>query len=323
MVPRHRADVLDVAHHPCLHVHTVRRRRAVGEHADLLRPHGVPPAVPLDDVRDPDEPCDELALGVLVDLRRRPQLLDAAAVEDGDPVAHRQCLFLVVRHVDERDPDLLLDPLQLDLHLLAELQVERSERLVQEEHLRLVHDRSRERHALALTARELRRLSRAIAGEPHHLDRGVGTAAPLLLPRPLDHEPVLDVLCHRHVWEEGVVLEDRVHRPVVGRQARDVVPGQLDRALVGELEARDHPQRRRLARSGRAEHREELPARDVEIDRVDRRHVAEALDETPEPDVGRLAHAAAAASDSSSSASPSPSSSSAIVSAGRSRITFP
>ena len=51
-------------------------------------------------------------------------------------------------HVDERDPDLVLDPLELQLHLLAELQVERAERLVEEEDARPVDERPRESDAL-------------------------------------------------------------------------------------------------------------------------------------------------------------------------------
>ena len=44
-------------------------------------------------------------------------------------------------HVDEGDADLLLDGLQLDLHLLAELEVERAERLVEEQDARPVDQR--------------------------------------------------------------------------------------------------------------------------------------------------------------------------------------
>ena len=44
-----------------------------------------------------------------------------------------------------------------------------------------------------------------------------------------------------------------------------------------QLEAGDHPQRRRLARARRAEHREELAVADVEVDAVDGDDVAEAL----------------------------------------------
>ena len=55
---------------------------------------------------------------------------------DRDPVGHRQRLALVVGDVDEGDPDLLLDPGELDLHLLAELEVERAERLVEQQDAR-------------------------------------------------------------------------------------------------------------------------------------------------------------------------------------------
>ncbi len=65
---------------------------------------------------------------------------------------HRQRFFLVVGHVDERDPDLLLERLELELHLLAELQVEGAERLVEQEHRRAVHEGTGERDALLLAA---------------------------------------------------------------------------------------------------------------------------------------------------------------------------
>ncbi len=62
-------------------------------------------------------------------------------------------------HVDERDPDLLLDALELDLHLLAQLEVEGAERLVEEQHRRAVDERPRERDALGLAAGDLGRLA--------------------------------------------------------------------------------------------------------------------------------------------------------------------
>jgi hypothetical protein len=66
------------------------------------------------------------------------------------------------------------------------------------------------------------------------------------------------------VREQRVVLEDRVDVARVGRAPGDVGAGELDAAAVGQLEARDQAQRRRLARPGRPEQREELAARDVE-----------------------------------------------------------
>ena len=56
-------------------------------------------------------------------------------------------------------PTSLLDRLQLDLHLLAELEVERAQRLVEEQHPRPVDQRPGQGDALPLAAGELARLA--------------------------------------------------------------------------------------------------------------------------------------------------------------------
>ena len=82
-------------------------------------------------------------------------LQDLAARHDGDAVGQRQRLFLVVGHEDEGDADGALDLAQLDLHLLAQLLVERAQRLVQQQHLGLADQRAGQRDALALAAGQL------------------------------------------------------------------------------------------------------------------------------------------------------------------------
>ncbi len=73
-------------------------------------------------------------------------------------------------HVDERESDALLDVLELDLHRLAELQVEGAQRLVEQEHTGAVHERTRQRDPLPLAARQLARLALPELGQPHHLE---------------------------------------------------------------------------------------------------------------------------------------------------------
>ena len=58
----------------------------------------------------------ECARRPLKDLLRRAELDDAAGVDHGDPVGERQRLLTIVRHVDRRDPDTLLQRAQLILH---------------------------------------------------------------------------------------------------------------------------------------------------------------------------------------------------------------
>jgi len=97
-------------------------------------------------------------------------LLNAAVVEDGDAVGHRERLGLVVGHVDHRHPEPLVQVLDLELHVLAELLVEGAERFVHQHELRLKDKRTGERDALLLAARELRRAAAGEGAHLHHVD---------------------------------------------------------------------------------------------------------------------------------------------------------
>ena len=80
-------------------------------------------------------------------------------------------------------PTRLLDVLELDLHLLAQLEVERAQRLVEQQHARPVDERARQGDALALAARELARLAPRELAEAHERERLGGALAALLLRR--------------------------------------------------------------------------------------------------------------------------------------------
>ena len=69
------------------------------------------------------------------------------------------------------------------------------------------------------------------------------------LPHP---QRVVYVLVHVHVREYRVILEDRVHVPVVGRHSGDILAGEEYRTPGGRFETRDHPEGRRLSAPGRA-----------------------------------------------------------------------
>ena len=157
-------------------------------------------------------------------------------------------------HVDECDPDLLLDRLQFDLHLLAELEIERAERLVEEEHARPIDEGAGKRDALPLAARQLAGLPPLIAGQADHVERLADPARPLLLRYVPDEQPVRDVVADRHMREQRVVLEHGVHVAQEWRLARDVDALEQDTPGRRQLEAGDHSEGRGLARARRAEH---------------------------------------------------------------------
>ena len=91
-------------------------------------------------------------------------------------IGHGQRLLLVVGDDHEGDADLVLQAHQLELHLLAQLLVERRERLVEQQHLGPLDQGAGQRDALALAAGELLGLARLQAVKADHgeriLDRG-------------------------------------------------------------------------------------------------------------------------------------------------------
>src|SRR5215469_1165385 len=131
-VARRHSRVDDLPDAPRLDGHADVGRLALRQHVDLLRPHDKADAVAEEDIGDADEVGDELGRGPLVDVHGGTDLLDPAARHHRHAVAHGKRLLLIMSDVDESDANLFLDLLQLDLHLLAQLEVQRSERLVEQ-----------------------------------------------------------------------------------------------------------------------------------------------------------------------------------------------
>ena len=147
----------------CTSMFSARIANGRGE-AQLLCQRGV------GDIGAADEARHERRGRPQIQLARRRQLLDAPLVEHRDAIGHRQGLTLVVGHVDEGDAELLLQALELDLHFLAQLEVERAQRLVEQQHLGAVDQRARQRDPLALAAGQLRRPALALRAQLHQLE---------------------------------------------------------------------------------------------------------------------------------------------------------
>src|SRR5439155_26771337 len=134
--------------------------------------------------------------------------------------------------------------------LLPDAGVERAERLVEEEDLRLSRQRARERDALPLAAREL---PGAQPLEPLELDQPEQCLDPLAhawsRPAPYAHREG-DVVEHAHLPEERGVLEDEADVPVADAQLGDVLAVVAHRAGVRHLEARAAGEEGRLAGAG-------------------------------------------------------------------------
>ena len=172
---------------------------------------------------------------------------------------------------------LLLQPLQLQLHLLAQLQIQRPQRLVQQQHLRPVHQRSGNGHALALAARHLADPPLFEALQLHGAQRLRHLFPYLRLGQPLHCQSVGHVVIDIHQREQRVALKHRVDCPLVGRQRGDLLSVDGDVSAVCLLKPRDHPQCGGLTAAGGPQQRQELPLMNLHVYALDHLHVVKAL----------------------------------------------
>ena len=175
-------------------------------------------------------------------------------------------------------------------HADAELRIEVRQRLVHEEGLRLADDRAPHRDTLALAAGERGRAPVEQLGEAQQLGHLLDPPTRVVLRRPADFQSVAEVLAHRHVRVQRVVLEDHRDVAMPRREVGDVTVADADVPLGDVLEPRDHPQQRRFAAARRAHEDHELAVPDLERNVVDRHDAAgEPLRDVTEGDAGHRA----------------------------------
>ena len=92
------------------------------------------------------------------------------------------------------------------------------------------------------------------------------------------------------MWEQGVVLKDRIDITGVGRGHRDIGTGEFDGTGIGPFKAGDHSQDGRLTRSRRAKETEEFTMEDIKVDGIYGYDVAKPPSEPPQRNCHRIDH---------------------------------
>ena len=206
-------------------------------------PGGVPNrlGVPVEEVRA-RERRDERVARPADELTRRSRLTKLAVDDHADAARERRGVLEIVRHEQDGDLETGQQLLQLRADVGLRVGIERRERLVEQQHLRVAGQGAGERDALALSAGEVSGPCALEVPDPEAVEVFVGFVS----------AAVLDVLAHGQVREERVVLEHQSdHSPV--RRERDagcaVEPhgaAGADPARPGPDEAGDRAQHGRL-----------------------------------------------------------------------------
>ena len=124
-------------------------------------------------------------------------MLDAAIAQQYDAVRQGHGLDLVMRHIDHGAPKILVQALDFNPHVIAELRVEIAQGLVEQEQARVAHDGPPDGNPLALPAGKLARQAFQQGPDAQHLG-GDGLVAVRLFHDHFQHRP-LDALQHHVV----------------------------------------------------------------------------------------------------------------------------
>ena len=166
-------------------------------------------------------------------------------------------------------PDLAPQPQQFVAHQEARLLVERAERLVEQDDARPLHQRARDADALAHAAGELHRIGGGELGEAHQAQRVIDARRDLGLRR-------------ASVWRrpnamlsvtvsQGKLASSWNTTPMPSGTSPAIgLPSSVDGAVGRAVQPGDDFEQRRLSAAGRPDDREELAARQVEVDRPER-----------------------------------------------------
>ena len=201
-------------------------------------------------------------------IQRCAGLHDMAVSHDDDPVRERHCLDLVVRDVNDRGLDLLVEFLDFGPHLCAQFRVEVRERLVKQEGIRVADDSPAHGHTLPLAAGQFGRRAVHESGKAENagglIDCGIHLIARLA--RNLQAES--QVLAHGHMRVERVILKH--HRDVAFPRRQFIDAGAADPDLaVGNLfQTGDHAQGRGFPATRRTDQHDEFVMRDLQVNAV-------------------------------------------------------
>ena len=161
-------------------------------------------------------------------------------------------------------------------HLHARLAVERAGRLVGQEHVGVVYEGARNRHALHLPAGKLVRPLVQVLAQAHLLERGHRALAPLRAGDAGNRERELHIRKDRLVGDQVVALKDEAHRVVavgvpvpVGVALRgNAVDHEI--AAVVAIQPADDVEQRRLAGAAGPQDGHKLAVAEAEVHVVER-----------------------------------------------------
>src|ERR1700692_2423766 len=167
-----------------------------------------------------------------------------------------------------------MQSLEFKLNVRAQLAVQRRKRFVEQEEIRHEYERAGESNALLLPARKLAGVATTKRTKLNLLKHLSNARVNFRFGHFSDFERKRDISRHGHVREQRVALEDHSQVSVFRRGRSHIFAVEPDFAVRWCDKSRNHHEKRRLARTGRPEQRDELATFQRDADIVDSPHTA-------------------------------------------------
>ena len=171
-----------------------------------------------------------------------------------------------MRHEDKGDARSLLDLLELDLHILAQLEVKRAQRLIQKKNLRMVCQRTGNGDALLLATGQAIDIAVRKAIQIDHIQHVLHGRFDFLFTFAMDPHSKRHIVINIQMREQRILLENGVDLALVRWNIVDFLAIEKNIALVRMNEAADNPQGSGLSTSRRTKQGDKFASPDTEIE---------------------------------------------------------
>ena len=162
----------------------------------------------------------------------------------------------------------MLNALEFHLHLLAQLQVQCAQRLVQKQNTGMVDEGAGNGNTLLLAARKTVDAAVLKTLQVYHLQHFLHTGAAFLFVHLVQLKAEFNVFVHIEVGEQGITLENGVYLALIGRQVVDSCAIKKNVTFGGLDKTADDPEGGGFTTAGRPKKSNEFLIVDIQVDVV-------------------------------------------------------
>ena len=233
-----------------------------------------------------DEVGNEFAAWRFIDFCGCRNLHDLSLVQHRNTIGHGHRLLLIVGHDQKGQAEIHLQIHQLELGFFTQFFIQRTQRLIQQQHFRALGNRARQSHTLALTTGKLMRLALGEFFQLHQLQHIIHTIGHFRLGHAILLQAESNILLNGHMRKQSIGLEHHIHRTLIGRNTTQILPVQHDTAGSRLFKTCQHTHQSRFTATGSPEQSKKFAIKNIQRQIINHCHIIKLFDDILEGNIG-------------------------------------